>query len=134
MEYKNKTTKDLNVEECKEVFINTAETITACGEDIRKATETLMLYCQIPGTKGEMYKDMLFSKIEDMKRLYVLFNRASRRFLDSAEELKEGKIKEKIINGLLVYGIFFIDQLESEEEGAIRLLKILREDHRNSLN
>ncbi len=133
MEYNDNTMKNLNVKECKEVFINTAETITACGEDIRKSTETLILYCQIPGTKGEMYKDILFSKIEDMKRLYILFNSASKRFLDSAEELKEGKTKERILNGILVYGIFLIDQLKSEEEGSIRLLKVLREDHRSSL-
>lgn len=127
MAYEDRVTKELDNNEFIQVLTETSETIAACGEDIQKSTENILMSFNIPGTKGEAHKDMLLDKVDDMKKLSVLYESAVKRLKRAARDLEEGGLREKTLSEVLVYGLFLLDQLKSEEEDAHSILMMLRE-------
>lgn len=131
MAFDDKITKESGNEEYIQVLTEASEAIASCGEDVQIAAENIMLSCYTPGTKGEANKDMLLAKADDMKKLAVLYKSASKRLLNAAGSIEDGKLKDKALSKVLAYGLFLVDQLKCEEEDAHDILRKLREENSN---
>ncbi len=79
----NNVAGDLENKESIKVLTDTAETISACGKDIQKAAEDIMVVCRIPGTKGAAYGNKLLAKVDDLKKLAVLYSTASKKLISA---------------------------------------------------
>ena len=128
MVYEDRVTKELDNNDFIHVLTETAEAIAACGEEVQKSSETILHSFHVPGTKGEAHKDMLFAKVDDMKRMSALYDSAAKRLKRAARDLEDGRFREKTLSEVLVYGLFLLDQLKSEEDDAHSVLGMLRED------
>lgn len=129
MLFKNNIVRGNRSKESMQILAKTAETISRYGEEIQEIAENIELSCQImPGTKGEIHKELLLSKVEGMKKLAKLYNSASMKYMKAVEKLVNGVPEDKVLADVFAYTTFFNDQLESEEEEANQILNILHED------
>ncbi len=85
-----------------QVLTDTAETISACGKNIQKVAENIMMSCSIPGTKGAAYKDQLLARVDDLKKLATLYYSASQRLIGTAGKLASGVPEEEVWADMLV--------------------------------
>jgi hypothetical protein len=98
----NNVAGDLENKVSIKVLTDTAETIFACGKNIQKVAENIMMSCGIPGTKGAAYKDQLLARVDDLKKLATLYGSASQRLIGTAGKLASGVPKEEAWADMLV--------------------------------
>lgn len=126
MDIKKYFIKSNKIKDTINELTDAAATVSASGKEIREAAECIISSCQIPGTKAEAYKDMLFAKVEDLQRIAALYESASVRFMSGAEKLADGIPEEDVMPALTTYSTFFNDQVQSEEVESNNILNIIR--------
>ncbi len=94
--YRNSIAKDYDNKKSIQVLTDTAETISACGKNIQKVAENIMMSCRIPGTKGAAYKTQLLAKVDDLKKLATLYGSASQLLVGTAGKLASGVPEEEV--------------------------------------
>ncbi len=130
---KNNVAEDLENKESIKVLTDTAETISACGKDIQKAAENIMAVCYIPGTKGAAYRDQLLAKVDDLKKMAVLYSTASKKLISAVCKITNGMPEDEVLSDIIVFTNFYADQLKCEEDGLHHILCILRGVSQNNL-
>ncbi len=96
-----------------------AKTFISCAENIRETTETIICSCvDITGTKRVDYESIPHIKTNELKILATLYNSAAKRLKVAARKLLEGDLRDHTLTEVIVYSIFFIDQLSCEEYKA----------------
>lgn len=111
---------------CVKVLTDVAEAINDCSKVVQESSEALAIHCNTPGTKGAVNKDILLAKVDDMKRVCVLYNVAAKLLTNTARKLEKGESKKEDLDKVFNYGLFFADQLESEIKDANIILAKLR--------
>ncbi len=66
------------------------ETIAACSNDMMVAAEDITALCNLVENMEEVYKDLLITRVEVLKRLASLYKSRSMRFKAVAQKLAEG--------------------------------------------
>jgi methyl-accepting chemotaxis protein len=94
--YRNNIVKGYDNKKSIRVLTDTAETISACGKNIQKVAENIMMSCHLPGTKGEAYKDQLLARVDDLRKLVTLYDSASQRLVGTAGKLASGVPEEEV--------------------------------------
>ena len=114
-----------NIEDIVRMLMNASENMTICENKINKAIERIRKSCNTQGTIGAVNKSVLLTKIEDLKRLAVLYRLVSEKYENSVVKLMGGIPEGKVMAELLPYNIFINDQLESERESYEQVLSML---------
>ncbi len=115
------------------VLTDTAETISACGKDIQEAAENIMAVCHIPGTKGAAYRNQLLAKVDDLKKMAVLYSTASKKLIRAVSKITNGMPEDEVLSDIIVFSNFYADQLKCEEDKLHHILCILRGASQNTL-
>lgn len=129
MFFKKNIAKDNENKDSIQVLTEAAETIAACSREIKEGAETIALSCQIPGSKGEVYRDILIDKAKDLRRVSTLYDSASSRLITAVKKLEGGAPEAEVLSDVLIYNTFLNDQLKAEEKESTHILNILRKDH-----
>jgi hypothetical protein len=96
-----------------------AKTFISCAENIRETTESIICSCvDITGTKRVDYESIPHIKTNELKILATLYNSAAKRLKVAARKLLEGDLRDHTLTEVIVYSLFFIDQLSCEEYKA----------------
>ncbi len=100
--YENSITKDHGNKKSIQVLASTAKTISTCGKDIQTVADNIMISCDIPGTKGVAYRNQLLAKVDDLKKLAILYNSASQQLIGAAGKLASGVPEDEVWTDVLV--------------------------------
>ncbi len=117
--YEKNVMKDHGSQKLIPTLADAAKTFISCAENIRETTESIICSCvDITGTKRVDYKSIPHIKINELKILATLYNSAAKRLKVAARKLLEGDLRDDTLTEVIVYSIFFIDQLSCEEYKA----------------
>ncbi len=114
-----------NIGNVVQLLIEASQNMTICENEVNKATERIRNSCNTHGTKGEVHKSLLDSKIAGLKRLAELYRSVSEKYENSIDKLVDGVPEDKVMASLLPYSISINDQLKSERECYEQVLSIL---------
>ncbi len=119
MAYEENAMKGHDSEKLTPTLADAAKTFISCAENIRETTETIIRSCDdITDTKRVDYECTPRIKINELKILATLYNSAARRLKVAARKLLEGDLRDHTLTEVIVYSLFFIDQLSCEEYKA----------------
>ncbi len=125
---KKNINKDYERGEYIKTLMDASHAITACGKKIQKAVVTITMSCHTSGTKGEAHKSLLLTKVDELKRLVGLYNSVASRWEDAARKLASGIPKDKVMQDVLSYSTFLVDQLKSEKSDVEFVLNMLQKN------
>lgn len=106
-------------------LMDAARSMTVCENEVNKSTEKIIKSCNTQGTKGAIYKSLLMTKIEGLKRLASLYKSVSKKYENMAMKMDGGAPEDKVMAELLQYNVFLSDQLRSEQECCEQVLSLL---------
>ncbi|MBT3355492.1 MAG: hypothetical protein HN402_11300 [Candidatus Scalindua sp.] len=105
MVYKNKISRESETESSIQLFSEAADDIATCSDDLLIVAEAIAQSCQMIGTTGDDYREVLSSRAKDFKMLAGLYKARSRRFegiverlagdIDDNVELAENSLADK---------------------------------------
>ncbi|MCK4626549.1 MAG: hypothetical protein KAV00_14615 [Phycisphaerae bacterium] len=109
-------------------LINTASAnLATCGERVRESTAAIQRSCETPGVKGADHRNLLCSKMQELKRLTAFCDIAAVRLMDLGKQIRNGDSQEKSLLELLTVCRSIADQLQCQERDARSILNHLRE-------
>ena len=109
-----------------QALMDAARSMTVCGNEVNKATETIIKSCNTEGTRGSVHKSLLLTKIEGLKRLAGLYRSVAERYESAAMKLASGDPEDNVLHEFHSYNVFISDQLRSEQECYEQVLSMLR--------
>lgn len=95
-------------------LMDSARTITAYANDVKKSAETIITLSHTQGTKEDSHKTVLLRMVDVMKRLVALYKLESKWYQSAAVKLVDGAPDDKVLSALLAYNVFINDQIKSE--------------------
>jgi hypothetical protein len=134
----NMNNKEDITKECssKEVIIavtDAVKAVTVGARKIQKDAEGIEKSCYIHGTKGAAHRGELLAKVDNLRKLAVLYNSAAKRLMDLVMKLTTGVSEDAVLRELFSYGQFLADQLKSEENEAKRILDMLQKEAKTKI-
>lgn len=88
----------------------------------------------ITSTKRVDYESIPHIKTNELKELATLYNLAAKRLNSAARKLLEGDLRDDTLTEIIVYGLFLIEEMKSEEYRVNQVLNMLRESYQDSHN
>ena len=128
MNNKENITKGYDRKELVVAIISAVKAVTIGAKNIQKAAENIETACHTHGTKGAAHKDELLTKADNLRKLAALYNSAVKRLMNIVSKLTGDVPDNKVLNELIMYGQFLVDQLKSEEDEARRILDMLQKE------
>jgi hypothetical protein len=117
--YEENATKGHDNQKLTPTLADAAKIFISCAENIRETTETIIRSCDdITDTKRVDYECTPRIKTNELKILATLYNSAAKRLKVAARKLLEGDPRDHTLTEVIVYSLFFIDQLSCEEYKA----------------
>lgn len=98
----------------------------ACGTEVKDSVETIRNSFQIPGAVGAAHKDLLQTKIKGLFNLANLCTYSAQRLLDECSRSFRQAHSNQNFNDILMVCQSLLDQLNSEQADACRVLGMLR--------
>ncbi len=96
MDYKDIISRDSENELSMQMYSDVAEEIATCSNDLRVVAEVITQSCLMIDTAGDDYREILSSRVRDLKMLAGLYKTKSRRFESVARKLA-GDIEEDVV-------------------------------------
>ncbi len=111
------------------------KTLISCAENIQEIAEHIIYSCDdIADTKRMDYVSIPHIRTNELKELATLYNLAAKRLNSAAKKLLEGDLRYDTLTEIIVYGLFLIEQMKSEEYRVHQVLNMLRESCQDSHN
>ncbi len=96
MDYKDIISRDSENELSMQMYSDVAEEIATCSNDLLVVAEVITQSCLMIDTAGDDYREILSSRVRDLKMLAGLYKIKSRRFESIAKRLV-GDIEEDVV-------------------------------------
>ncbi|MCP4253881.1 MAG: hypothetical protein GY775_10805 [Candidatus Scalindua sp.] len=96
MDYKDIISRDSENELSMQMYSDVAEEIATCSNDLLVVAEVITQSCLMIDTAGDDYREILSSRVRDLKMLAGSYKTKSRRFESIAKRLA-GDIEEDVV-------------------------------------
>ena len=96
MVYKNTISRDDENEISIQMLSEMADDIATCSNDLLMVAEAITQSCLMIGTTGDDYREILSSRVKNLKTLAGLYKTKSRRFEGIVKRLA-GDIEEDVV-------------------------------------